>query len=146
MKPARFILNSDYTTVRNTGHKEVSVTIPNDFTAPYSPSGTRYIIGRVSVTLGDASDSFSIYYSSDKFNYISPSLDYGYTIPEGSKTHSDTYGDSHEDISFNTKVNGNTATFEVSCLNPYPQGGLRFIGYGQTITAHILTFKDPFSK
>ena len=144
MKPARFIFNSDYTAIRNTGHIKLSITIPNDFTAPESQGGEYYIIGVTSAALGDPNDSFTVYFESDKYNYICPGV-FGYTVPEGSYSHSDYYGDTHEDINLSLTFPNNTARLEVYTLNPYPQGGLRFIGYGQTITAHILTFKDPFS-
>lgn len=145
MKPARFIFNSDYVTSRITGEKKLEIVIPNDFTAPVSPSGDYYTIGVTSTTLPNDTDTFSIYVSSSRYNYISPGGDFGYTLPEGSVSHSDIYGDSHQDIYLGVEITGNTATFKAYTLNPYPAGGLRFTGYGQTVTAHILTFKDPFS-
>lgn len=145
MKPARFILNSDYTTVRETGHIEMSITIPNSFTAPPSPSGDYYNIGTKTATIGDASDSFLVYFTSSRYDYKTFGF-WCYTIPDGSKVHSDTYGDTHDDIYCYVNVSGNTATFTVECLNHYPQGSVVYSGYGQTITAHVLTFKDSFTK
>lgn len=143
MKPARFILNSDYTTMRNTGVKELSITIPNDFTI-HAPT-TSYVIGRTSTYLGDDTDSFDVYFSSDKFNYTCPGLE-GYTAPDGSVSRSPAYGDSHEVVGFFVTFNGNQVTLEAKAYNFNDFYDLRYIGYGQTITAHILTFKDPFSE
>lgn len=145
MKPARFIFNSDYSTVRNTGVTDLTVTIPDHFTIPVSPSGAYYIIGRTSAIIGNKEDSFAVYYESSKYDYIT-SGGFGYTIPDGAKAHSDIYGDSKPDIIFEVEITGNTATFRARCLNSYPQGDLTFTGYGQTITAHVYTFKDPFSE
>lgn len=142
MKPARFIFNSDYTTARITSQKELSVTIPNDFTV-HAPT-ERYVIGRTSTVLDNADDIYSVYYTSDKYNYMSPGLQCN-TIPSGSVSRSPAYGDSHEAVMCDVTVAGNQVTLEVYCYNINTFYDLRYIGYGQTITAHILTFKDPFS-
>lgn len=145
MKPARFIFSSDYSTVRNTGVTDLSVTIPNSFTIPVSPTGAYYIIGRTSAKIGNKEDSFMVYWSSDKYDYMTNGY-FGYTLPDGAKAHSAAYGDSRPDVYIEVDIQGDTATLTARCLNTYPEGSLTFTGYGQTITAHVYTFKDPFSE
>lgn len=139
MKPARFILNTDYTTVVNTGHIELSITIPDDFYAPVSPSGDYYTIGITSASIGDKEDSFSTYFTSSTLNYASLG-NFGYIKPQGASTTSGT-----DELYAEITITGNTATFKVYCLNTVPGGSAHFTGYGMKLTAHIITFKDPFS-
>ena len=138
MKPARFIFNSDYTTVRCTGEVQLSVTIPNDFTVP--PSVDEYTIGTTTAVLADESDTLMAYYSSSRYNdYTTPGF-YCVTIPEGSSTTS-----AIDEVVCMITVTGNVARLTVTCYNPLQESTVRFQGYGQTITAHIITYKDPFS-
>lgn len=137
MKPARFIFNSDYTNVRCTGQLQLSVTIPNDFTVPASVN--EYTIGTTTAVLADGSDTLTAYYSSNKYDYTTPGF-YCVTIPQGSTTTSEM-----DEVVCNVTVTGNVARLTVTCYNPLQESSVRFQGYGQTITAHIITYKDPFS-
>lgn len=138
MKPARFILNSDYTTTRNTGETTLSITIPNSITVPIDVE--KYTIGTTTAKIGNSADTFMIYFTSSAFPYNSPGS-MGGTKPSGAST---TYAGT-DYIFYNVSINGNTATLEVWCYgNIYT--ATSWNGYGQTITAHILTFKDPFSE
>ena len=138
MKPARFILNSDYATVRSTGSKELSITVPNSITVP---TGTaEYTIGSLSVNVGSSTDSFMVYFTSSLYDYACFGVS-GSTKPSGAST---TYTGTTQ-VFFGVTFNGSTATFKVTC------GGnvstpTTWTGYGQTITAHIFTFKDPFTE
>ena len=138
MKPARFIINSDYTTVRNTGYKEVSASIPNNFTVP--AGSTEYVVAIASTTLNNETDCFSVYFTSSRYDYITLGY-YGVTVPEGSYTTSPI-----DEVYFRLDINGTTATLTISCINAFPEESSNYQGYGQTITAHILTFKDPFTE
>lgn len=137
MKPARFILNSDYTTVRNTGETKLSITIPNSITTPLGEGD--YIIGQTTANIGSATDTFMIYFTSSAFPYSTLGR-FGATKPNGAST-------THaiDEIYFGVKINGSIATFTVECAR-YDDETTTWTGYGQTITAHILTFKDPFSE
>ena len=143
-KPARFILNSDYTTVRKTGEYEMSVTIPNDFTTPANPHGEYYTIGQKTITIPNVSDTFFMFTTSSRYDYATPGW-YGSTLPTGA-TVDGVFHYENKTIYFEISVEGSTAKLIVECLNPMPEGTARWRGYGQTITAHILTFKDPFTE
>lgn len=145
MKPARFILNTDYTTSRNMEIYTPSLTIPDEinYTIPYDAT---YIIGRVQIPKKSKSNSFMAYFSSSRFDYDSYGT-HGYTKPEGAvfsyvpTTGAIVYGDKLE---MRVTDTGDKLVFELYSIS---SGGATFSyeGYGQTITAHILTFKDPFS-
>ena len=138
MKPARFILNSDFTTVRNTGKLDLKITIPNSFVVPADT--TTYLIGRTTGQCGNASDSYYVVFESSLFQYVSVG-NRGTTKPEGAGSSPAAYADPFLYV----KANGNTFTFEIT-VNAYSSSATTFTGYGQTITAHIYTFKDPFSE
>lgn len=145
MKPARFILNTDYTTSRNMEIYTPSITIPDEFTYTI-PFEETYIIGRIQIPKKSKSNSFSVYFSSSRFDYDSYGS-WGNTKPEGAvfsyvpTTGAYSYSDL---IGMRVVDRGDKLVFEVYS---YGSGGATFTyeGYGQTITAHILTFKDPFS-
>lgn len=137
MKPARFILNTDYTTVRNTGHKTLSITIPDSITVPSWQS--EHTIATAYTTIDSENDAFMTYFSSSRYNYITPG-DWGVTIPDGATTTSVI-----EDVSFEVTIDGNTVTLRAYCINGMQEEDVYFNGYGQTITAHIITYKDPFN-
>ena len=144
MKPARFILNSDYATTRKTGEFSESITIQNDFTVPATVSDPTYVIGQKIITLPTGTDTFIMYFTSNEFDYAAFGW-YCPTKPDGAYVdglfhYTDQY------ISLDLLCNGSTITFKATCSNPFPSGTARFVGYGQTVTAHILTFKDPFSE
>ena len=146
MKPARFILNTDYTTPRNTAIYEPEIIIPNDISYSSVPYGSVYTIGRVRLNKKNSDDSFLVYYSSSKYNYDSYGFN-GDTKPEGATfTYTPSTGaySTSDVITMRVIDKGSYIEFEVIATS---SGGasFRYRGYGQTITAHILTFKDPFS-
>lgn len=152
MKPARFILNSDYTTVRIREHKKIPITIPDyiEYSQP-TYDGRGHTLSQVTYTKANASDSVMIYFTSDRYDYAMPG-EYGYTVPEGSSytiigSSSAPYVSSDQ-ILFEVRQKGNVLTYRVVCPSEGGGSGLsfRYQGYGQTITAHILSYKDPFSE
>ena len=151
MKPARFILNSDYTTVRNTGVTEITLTIPNSFSPPYiDPQGGTIPYQTIvsgSAEVGDASDSIYVYYTSSRFDYITTGW-YGSTKPDGAKAVSSIYGEEdYHDVYIDILKTGTHVEMKVTAMGPSNSNEtLTYTGFGQTITAHILTFKDPFSE
>ena len=147
MKPARFILNSDYTTIRNTGNYEISYTIPNSFTTPeHDPQhdGGKIVLTTISKEIGSPGDIYEVYASSDRYNYNT----YGGTLyvrPEGAVAHDGEYIDDYDaPIYFFTFIKGNRMELEVFVVN----NGNRttYDGYAQTVTIHVNTFKSPFSE
>ena len=142
MKPARFILNSDYTTDRITGKNDVSVTIPDQFTVP-AYTYDSYLIGSASAKVGKAKNSFNVFFESSLFQYRSDSTLIGRTRPSGAHTST---GEYYELLWFYVSINGDTYTLKVYAPENPTSSAVTYYGYGQTITAHILTFKDPFSE
>ena len=138
MKPARFILNSDFTTVRNTGSVDLSLTVPNNFTIP-ADAQNKYILGTISAKVGSAGDSFGVRFSTS-LGMSTDNTVYGYTKPAGATTTSNDDG-----VFFRVYKNGDTFTFTIGAYHINGTAAT-FNGYGQTITAHIYTFKDPFSE
>ena len=138
MKPARFILNSDYTTVRKTGSIDLSLTIPNSFTVAASAPQS-YTVGTTSAAVGSPNDTFNIRFSSS-LGMSTDSTVYGYTKPSGASTTSP-----YDWIYFRVYKNGSTFIFTITASHNTGTAAT-FSGYGQTITAHIDTFKDPFSE
>lgn len=152
MKPARFIFNSDYATIRTREHKELSITIPNyiEYSIP-SYESSEYKIGELTYTKANDDDFILVYFTSSKYDYMMFGR-YGDTQPDGATC--TVLGDPsgawiyNEDITFDVRQNGSQIKFRILCLSKGGGSGVsfRYQGYGQTITAHILTFKDPFSE
>lgn len=151
MKPARFIFNSDYSTVRKTGEIEMSITIPDYIDVPETAdsSSKPYVIGRVVKNIGDSKHTYATYLTSSRYDYATMGWS-GATKPDGATATSSIWGEETSDrISIGLYIYGNTAEFVID----YPRGAYKsegesliLRGYGQTITAHILTYKDPFSE
>ena len=134
MKPGRFILNSDYCTTRNVADGEIKGTIPNSYTTP--AGSVNYVLNLGTATVGDPTDNVSIWYTSSKYNYAT----YGATAhlnPAGAQ--------GLNGVSARVSKNGNVYTLKLIFGNQLPNAQT-YTGYGMTITAHIHTFKDPFSE
>lgn len=151
MKSARFILNSDYTTVRNTGVAEITLTIPDSFSPPYiDPQGGTIpyqTIASGTAEMGNASDSIFIYYTSSRYDYITTGW-FGETKPDGARVISSVSGEvDYHSVYIDVYVTGAHVEIKVRAMGPSSSNEtLTYTGFGQTITAHILTFKDPFSE
>lgn len=139
MKPARFILNSDYNTVRNTGETKLTVTIPNSVIVPSYM--TEYKFATTAANIGNPTDTFLVYFTSSAFPYSSLGS-WGSTKPNGASVSPAYVSD---EMYFEVIINGTTATLNVWCWGN-GENAITWNGYGQTLTAHILTFKDPFSE
>lgn len=135
MKPARFIFNSDLTTLRNTGHIQLSIIVPNSFTV----GSSERTIGTQTAKIGDPDNSFFVYFTSSLYDYVTTGF-FGYSAPDNAYTTPST--NPKAEIYYDVTVSGDTATFRVTASNL----NSTYTNYGQTITAHILTFKDPFSE
>lgn len=133
MKPARFILNSDYCTTRITGEGEIKGTVPNSYTTPSGSPNYKLTLG--TINLGDKGDNCIIWMTSSLYNYA--------TV--GPNTVLEPAGASGlNGVTANVKKVGNTYTLFLQFGNQ--QSASTYTGYGMTLTAHIRTFKDPFSE
>lgn len=147
MKPARFILNSDYATMRQTGSYEFTYTIPNEFTTPWhdaSQDAGKVVLATLTKEIGNPGDIYEVYASSDRYNYHTQGITL-YVRPEGAYAHDGEYLDNYDaEIYFFTYIKGNRAELEIFVVN----SGIRttYYGYGQTITIHIDTYKSPFRE
>jgi hypothetical protein len=146
-------MNSDYAMVRLREHKELSLSIPDniEYSKPYDGDSPGYTLGTVSFVKANADDSVMVYFTSSRYDYSMIGR-MGETVPEGSSftmigdpTSTVTYG---PQIGFMVRQTGNTIKFEAWCpsMGGGPGVSFRYQGYAQTITAHVLTFKDPFSE
>lgn len=150
MKPARFIFNSDYCTVRKTGEIEMSITIPDYIDVPETAdrSSQPYVIGRVVKNIGDSKHTYTTYLTSSRFDYATMGW-HGATKPDGATATSSIWGEETSPVSIALYITGNTAEFVVDYYRGADKSdgeSLILRGFGQTITAHILTYKDPFSE
>lgn len=133
MKPGRFILNSDFCTNRKNSLGEISAQIPDPYTTPASQPGYKLLLGEV--TVGDSTDNVYVWFTSSRYNYATfgPLTS---IAPAGA-----------------TGLNGVSAfvTKKKNKYSLYLQFGNQmqaqtYRGYGMTLTAHIQTYKDPFSE
>lgn len=128
MKACRFIMNTDYITPQNDTEIELSVTLPSSYTVPATQ--TRKFSASQTIK-GAGSRDFRCYFTSTAFNYaltgcLEATLQFG----------SDTLW---------ITVERAKDKFTLSVYGPaYPSSSHTFSGTGQTITAHIQTFKDAF--
>ena len=135
MKAGRFILNSDLCTSRNSAEGKITLTIPNSVTAPaHSPN---YTIATGVANVGDPSDSFNVFFTTDKYDYATPGP-IAQLNPAGSSGLNGVFADVHK--------TGNQYKFKVDTGNSDQSVAQVYSGFGMTITAHIYTYKDPFSK
>lgn len=129
MKVGRFILNSDFCTLRNSGYSEISGTIANSVTVPAGQITTTTL---GTATVGENSDSFSVLFSSSAYNYSTPGPICD--ISNGSST-----------IVAQVIKTGNSYALKVIFNNENGSSSRTFSGFGQTLTAKIHTYKDPFT-
>lgn len=144
MKPARFILNSDYTALRVIGTKELSVTIDDSITVP--PGSGMHSKTGDTVTLENEGDLLEVYYTSSLYDYTTPGW-YAFTRPDGAYTDSGATGH-RAVITIRLRRQGNQLSIVASWRNRQPGQSTvdHYIGYGQTVTAHVIIYKDPFSE
>lgn len=127
MKATRFILNSDYVTAQNDAEFTISVTLPSSF----SVSAAEIRRFTSSVTLkGSASKDYRCYFTTTVNDYaITGGL-------EGSLR----YGS--DDL--NIAIERAKDKWTLAVYNPAPVSAKTYSGTSRVITAHIMTFVDPF--
>lgn len=130
MKSGRFIINSDYCTTRISSEDTISITIPDRFEAgPNSPT-----VFRSSKVIGKKGESYRAYLTTNRFNYAT-----GLPCPMEIDGAQGLNG-----IDFLLDRNGNTFTLRVVAGTQASSD--TYIGYGQTVTAHIQTLVSPFQQ
>lgn len=132
MKSGRFILNSDFCTTRVTGSKELVGTIPNSYTTPSGSPNFKMVLN--TTTVGDAADNYSIYFTSSSYSYATPG-------PICTPKPSGSTGLNGITVAVSKK--GNSYTLYIVFGNQ--SSPETYTGFGMAITAHIKTYKNPFS-
>lgn len=127
MKATRFILNSDYVTAQNDAEFTISVTLPSSFSV--SAAQIRRFTSSVTVK-GSASKDYRCYFTTTVNDYaITGGL-------EGSLR----YGS--DDL--NIAIERAKDKWTLAVYNPAPVSAKTYSGTSRVITAHIMTFVDPF--
>lgn len=130
----RFILNTDYVAPRNDESGVMKLTIPNYFT---SPPGSPVVFSTSQKIGTSAGTAYRAYLTSTMFNYAG-------NLPFSISGNTPGGPQGLNGISINLRRSGNTFYLEVRSGT---QGSTEtYTGFGQTITVHIQTFADPFSK
>lgn len=128
MKPGRFIMNTDYCTPKISAQDTIELTIPSSFPAgPNAP-----VVFSVSKNIGNKEDSYRAYIKSNLFDYAT-----GFPcsiVFDGAQ--------GVNGITVHLLKAGSTFTLEVRAGTQASSD--TYVGYGQTITAHIQTFVSPF--
>lgn len=133
MKPSRFILNSDYATLKNDAEGTVQISLPDLVNVP---SGGPNVVYKATIQIG-ASPSAGVrsYVTSSKYNYaiVAPSFFIA--------CQQDGYDSVCScDIS---RVDGNK--IEIRVTFPSAAGeATQYTGMQQTLTLHAKTFINPF--
>lgn len=130
--PSRFIINSDYATLKNDAKGSVSVTIPN---LVNTLAGGDNVVYRATLQIGASkSAGYRFYITSSKYGYAicSPAFD----VP---------CKQSGYDTSFSCYIyrQGDSFVLEVVFISN-PDISLSYTDCGQTLTLHIQSFIDPF--
>lgn len=127
MKATRFILNSDYVTAQNDAEFTISVTLPSSFSV--STAQIRRFTSSVTVK-GSASKDYRCYFTTTVNDYaitggLEGSLKYG-----------------SDDL--NIAIERAKDKWTLAVYNPAPVSAKTYSGTSRVITAHIMTFVDPF--
>ena len=128
MKTGRFIIATDFCTSKISAQDSIRLTIPNSFpSGPQSP-----VVFAASKNIGSMGESFRIWLESDLF-------DYGTGHPWHMRFDG---AQGLNGITIDVIRAGNTFTLRVHTGTQASPD--TYVGYGQTITAHIQTFVSPF--
>ena len=127
MKACRFILNSDYVTSQNDKEYTISVSLPSSF---YVPANTLQEFKTTINVPNSASKDYRCYITSTAFNFGLTGV-----LEAGLK-----YGNDNLNIALIRDKNNYT----LSVYAPKSLSAKTYSGTGQVITAHIMTFVDPF--
>lgn len=128
MKANKFILNSDYATLQNTGEFEISVTLPSS----YYQARTKIVEFKASrIVEASASANFRVYFTSTAYNYALTGCS-ECILPYGNDE-------------LNVTIQQEKDKFTLLIYHPALTTDKTFTGTAQTVTAHIQTFVDPFT-
>ena len=132
--PSRFILNTDYATLKNDAEGVATLVIPDIVNIP---AGSDDSIYRTTLQIGASKDAgYRFYVTSSKYNYAIATPSFNVLCKE-----------SGYDSSFSCQVyrQGNSFVFEaVFASSPY--WTIQYTDAGQTLTLHIQSFISPFDS
>ena len=132
--PSKFILNTDYATLKNDAEGVATLVIPDIVNIP---AGSDDSIYRTTLQIGASSDAgYRFYVTSSKYNYAIATPSFNVLCKE-----------SGYDSSFSCQVyrQGNSFVFEaVFASSPYWTS--QYTDAGQTLTLHIQSFISPFDS
>lgn len=127
MKATRFILNTDYATSQNDNEFTLSVTIPSTFSVA---AGEIRRFTSSKTIVGSSSKDYRCHITTSVHNYsITGCL-------EGSLA----FGDSNLNIAIERAKD----KFTLAVYNPAPVSAKTYSATSRVVTAHIMTFVDPF--
>ena len=127
MKPSRFILNTDYVTHQNDAEIEITISLPSSYTVPKNQ--TKKFSASKTLT-GSSSKDYRCYITSSAFNFAITGVLEG-QLAYGSNT-------------MLLAIEREKDKFTFSAYMPATTVDKTYSGTGQTLTAHIQTFVDPF--
>lgn len=131
MKPSRFILNSDYATLKNDAEGVVQLTVPNLVNIPASGDNVVY---KATLQIGTPSAGLRSYVTSSKYAYALSSPSFFLACKQ------DGYNSS---ASVDISRNGQNIELRVTFASAYG-AATKYTGMGQVLTLHVETFVDPF--
>lgn len=132
MKACRFIMNTDYAMSQNDTEFDLSINIPSSWTQPHGTAAVVEFKAEKTIE-GSSSRDFRCYLTSTAFNFAIVNAQEAYLQ----------FG--NDLITIQIARSKNKYTLKAfGGKDPYYDK--TYSGTGQTITAHIQTFKDPFSE
>lgn len=130
--PSRFIINSDYATLKNDASGTAVLTIPN---LVNTTQGGSNVVYRAKIEIGASkSAAYRFYVTSSKYSYalVSPAFDV-------------LCQESGYDSSFSCHVYRDNGAFVLEAVFQASDWmAFSYTGMGQTLTLHIQSFIDPF--
>lgn len=127
MKATRFILNTDYITSQNDAEFTISVTLPSTFSV--SAGEVKKFSASKTVT-GTASKDYRCYFTTTLNNYaVTGSFEVGIQ-----------YGGDYLQCAVQRQKN----KWTLVVYNPAQTSSKTYSGTSRVVTAHIMTFVDPF--
>lgn len=131
MRPSRFILNSDYATLKNDAEGVVQLTVPGLVNIP---AGGANVVYKATLQIGSPSAGLRSYVTSSKYSYALSSPSFFLACKQ------DGYDSS---ASVDISRNGLLIELRVTFAAAYGQA-TQYTDMGQTLTLHAETFVDPF--
>ncbi len=132
-RPSRFIINSDMATTKKLGERTLTITLPDSRFVPQDADA--YVTATADIS-EFKSASYRVMLKSSKYSYASPLT--SFIIP----CQQDGYGSGLPGSIYRT---GNTLEMRIQFPSAYGQD-TTWTGMGQTITANVEFFEDPFEQ